>query len=132
MFDFEHTIDGENDIQKAWQYYSDVNKWPEFDQGMDHVVINGPFEDEQTGTIYLKNTQTLDFTLKNVKTNEGYEMHASRGPMAITYGYHVSNEKITHSLHIEGGTDKQMNGFGNKIASKIPANMEMLYNLIKA
>jgi len=52
--------------EAIWRAWSDPSTWPQWDAGLDRVILNGPFVSGTTGTLTPKGGPTVRFQLVTV------------------------------------------------------------------
>ncbi len=129
MFHYKHTVTGDFDKQRVWNYYSDVSLWKEWDSEVEGVDINGEFANGSSGIIHMKNGQSLPFVLENVESASSFGTVSNLGPVRVTFEHFINDNAIVHTVTIEGGEEKQMEGMGKGITAHIPKSMEVLLSM---
>jgi len=72
MWSCEHRADTSATPETIWPFSEDVAGWPTWNQGIEHIVLEGPFA---TGTTFLMTPpgeQTLRSQLIDVRAPEGF------------------------------------------------------------
>ena len=58
--------------EAIWRAWSDPSTWPQWDAGLDRVILNGPFVSGTTGTLTPKGGPTIRFKLLTVTPGSGF------------------------------------------------------------
>ncbi|MDQ1708753.1 MAG: hypothetical protein QOG49_138 [Frankiaceae bacterium] len=66
MWHFEHTESTTATAAQIWALYADPTRWPEWDEGLTRVSIDGPFAAGTTGTIKPTGGPTFRYVLAEV------------------------------------------------------------------
>ncbi len=61
MYKYENSITGNATINKICELYENVERWSLWDDSMERVELNGVFEDNTKGTMYIYNMPPLPF-----------------------------------------------------------------------
>ncbi|MER5915606.1 SRPBCC family protein [Streptomyces sp. NPDC001982] len=133
MWDFEHTIEADVTPAQVWARYVDTASWPEWDEGIVRVTLDGPFAAGSTGTMTPEGQDPLPFTITEAVAEQGFTDETVI-PDAVTLrfihrlaGLPGGRTKITHRLEIEGPAAEAMGPeLGPQITSDFPEAMEAL------
>lgn len=109
MWKYECKLDAEIDKNKVWALYENTEKWSLWDDSIESVDLDGPFENGTTGAVHNTDDTITAFQLQDVTPGKCYTMH-TRIPelgLLINFGHLISPRDIgvftiTHSLIIEG------------------------------
>jgi len=129
MFNFEHTVNGNIDLEKAWRFYSDVSCWKEWDHGIESVEIEGEFIKGNIGVMKLKSGQAFPFTIGNVIPMSKFSTIADLGGYVITFGHTITSSSITHTVEVVGDDATQVEWFGKTVTANVAENMDRLLAL---
>ncbi|MDQ1047515.1 SRPBCC family protein [Streptomyces sp. V4I2] len=133
MWDFEHTIEADVTPAQVWSRYVDTASWPEWDEGIVRVTLDGPFAAGSTGTMTPEGQDPLPFTITEAVPEQGFTDETVI-PDAVTLRFihrltalPGGRTKITHRLEIEGPAAEAMGPeLGPQITSDFPEAMEAL------
>ncbi|MBD5543409.1 MAG: hypothetical protein HDR01_03970 [Lachnospiraceae bacterium] len=130
MFIYEKSITGKADIQKIWDFYSDVTKWGLWDKSVKSVQLSGPFSAGTQGIMEIADGSSLPIVLTECSDKKSFTTKSELGPIAVTFGHLLKEDEngvtITHTVTIEGGEENQMKGMGKGITAGIPECLEKL------
>ncbi len=136
MFNYEHSVKGNIDLQKLWNLYEDVCRWSDWDIDVENVKLNGKFLAGTLGEMLMKNGQNLPFRIEEVTNLNCFTTSSSFGSIKVTFGHEITanndgSNTITHTITIGGGNENQMEGMGKSISANVPENMNRLISLSK-
>ncbi len=126
MFNFEHSINGDIDLEKAWALYSNVSRWTEWDKELESVTIEEQFVKGSVGIMNMKNGQSLPFVLDSVVPMVEFSTVSNLGAIVVTFKHILTSKTIKHTVNIVGDDDKQVEGLGQAITMHIAENMNTL------
>lgn len=134
MYTFEETLTVSVKAAKIWELYSDVARWPEWNEAINSIELDGPFESGVTGTIQVLIAPPLSFCLENVTLMESFDIVASLGDLKVTMRQRLKDEgdgecTIKHSLIMEGANEAMLNTIGEMLSANIPDSMNRLAEL---
>ena len=134
MFTFEEILTASADIDKIWKLYSNVSKWTEWNEAINSVELDGPFESGVTGSIQVLIAPPLGFHLENVESGERFDIVAELGELKVVMRQHACADghgkcTLKHSLEISGGNDAMINTIGDMLSANIPESMWRLVQL---
>ena len=133
MYIFEEVLTGPAKAQRIWELYSDVERWPEWNEAVNSVELDGPFASGVTGSIQALIAPPLGFRLENVEPGESFDLVASLGDLTVTLKQkliaHNGDCTLKHALSIEGGNDAMMQMIGDMLSGSIPDSMQRLLDL---
>lgn len=135
MFSYENTIKGNFDRKKIWEFYSNVEKWSEWDTTINAVELQGNFTNGTHGIMHIKNMPPLTFILEDVAEDDNFTVVSVMGDLKVSMGHFIETQDIditvTHTIKIEGGNEAQIQGIGIGISKQIPDSMTKLAELSK-
>ena len=129
MFNFEHSVNGDIDLEKVWALYSDVSRWVEWDKELESVTIEGEFVKGSIGIMNMKNGQSLPFVLDSVAPMNEFSTVSNLGAIIVTFGHILTSKNITHTINIVGDDDRLVEGLGEVVTAHIVENMNLLFSL---
>jgi hypothetical protein len=87
-----HARKGE--VEKVWDLYSTVDRWPEWDTDMQKVVLEGDFVTGTNGVMFMKEMPPLPFVLDDVQKGEYFINTSVLGEITVTFGHYISEERV--------------------------------------
>lgn len=133
MWEFEHTIDADVTPAQVWARYADTATWPEWDEGILAVTLDGPFEAGTTGTMTPEGQGPLPFTLTEAVPEKGFtDETVIPDTVTLRFVHRLAalpggGTRITHRLEIEGpAADAMGPELGPQITADFPDAMEAL------
>lgn len=134
MYTFEETLTAPVSADKIWALYSDVSRWPDWNEVINSVELNGPFENGATGSIQVLIAPPLGFRLENVEPGEGFDIVAGLGDLKVIMHQRLIDDgdgecTIKHSLTMEGANEAMLYTVGEMLSANIPDSMQRLLEL---
>jgi hypothetical protein len=92
--------------EQMWKLFADVNRWPEWDEGLDFAALRGPFEQGNHFVLKPKGGPKLTVELLETEVNRRF-LDVTRFPLARMYDHHAFEEtpqglKITNTISVRG------------------------------
>jgi hypothetical protein len=134
MWTFEHTETSSATPEQLWARYSQPATWPEWNQGMTEVAIDGPFATGTKGTLKPAHGPKTRFTLTDVEPLRIFT-DVSALPMARLTFTHIlepagAGVRFTHRATIRGTSSVLFARLiGKNIAANLPVSMRTLARL---
>ena len=134
MWTFEHTETSSATPEQLWARYSQPATWPEWNQGMTHVTLDGPFATGAKGTLKPAHGPKTRFTLTAVEPLRTFT-DVSELPMArLTFSHVVepvgAGVRFTHRATISGPSSMLLARLiGKNIEANLPGSMRTLAQL---
>lgn len=134
MYTFEETLTAPANAAKIWELYSDVSRWPDWNEAINSVELDGPFESGSTGSIQVLIAPPLGFSLENVEAGEGFDIVAGLGDLKVTMKQQLSDDgdgecTLKHALIMEGANEAMLQTIGEMLSANIPDSMQRLMEL---
>jgi Polyketide cyclase / dehydrase and lipid transport len=137
MWEYKHTIEGKVSRSAVWSLYSDVSTWPQWDDGIESIELDGEFRAGALGTIKPKGQDRLPFRLTEVSPESGFSDETEIPGSGITIGFTHTLEpvgegvtRITHRVTITGpASDFLGPAIGQEMAEGIPDTMYSLMRM---
>lgn len=127
MWTFEHTITSRAKLETIWSLYSDISTWLEWDKGMVHASLNGPFAAGTCGFLQPAGKPQLEFQLLEVEPLRGFSdvTQLSEAGIEVRFSHRlepiVDGTSMTHHVTIAGpNADKLGPEFGAHLTGGIP------------
>ena len=129
-FTFEHTVDTPARPRALWRLYSDVATWPSWDDAVERVTLDGPFEPGAVGTFKLRGQDPLAFRLLEVDPQRGFMDETSIPGGVVRFRHSIDplsdgQTRITHAVEIEAPAPIAEQ-IGAKITAGVPETMARL------
>lgn len=134
MYFFEESMTAPVSAEKIWALYSDVDRWPDWNEAINSVELNGTFENGATGSIQVLIAPPLGFRLENLKPGEGFDIVAGLGDLRVTMHQQLTDDgdgecTIKHALTLEGANEAMLQTVGEMLSANIPDSMQRLLEL---
>ncbi len=139
MWAFEHTITTPAGLTAIWNLYSDITAWTEWDQGISHASLDGPFAVGTSGLLQPQGQTALPFQLTEVDPLQGFsdvtDIPGTGIQIHFTHRLEKVEEgtKVTHSVRITGSSANELiSHLGPELTRGIPHTMERLAEMALA
>ncbi len=129
-YSFEHSVVGPASVEAVWALWSDVDRWVEWDEGLESVTLSGPFAAGSTGTMVVKGQGPISFELTSVEAGAGFVDETSVPGALLRFSHRVEQlsdgVRVTHSVVIEGPAASEL---GPLVTADLPDAVEALVKL---
>lgn len=137
MWTYIHEKECNIDLEKLWNYYSNVNLWKEWDEEVEKMELNGEFITGTTGKMFMTGQEPMPFTLTDVKIKKQFIDETIIEPLKvkIIVGHYIEEKTngrfiLRHSVIIDGeNADEVAKQIGESFTIDIPQSMEKLIKL---
>ncbi|MDQ5940776.1 MAG: hypothetical protein QG632_502 [Candidatus Dependentiae bacterium] len=107
MWRFEHVAVVSASKQVVWQWWSDVEKWPQWDTDLIESALLGEFAVGTQGRMKVADDALVSFTISEVIPEERFVMQVALFGATLSYTYAIALEedgslKITHGAELSG------------------------------
>ena len=107
MWSYEYSAETGATPEAIWPFFEDVAGWPTWNEGIEHIVLEGPFA---TGSTFLMMTppgvQTLRSQLVDVRSPEGFTDVTELDGIQVTVHHRLhrlpNGTRITYRMEITG------------------------------
>jgi uncharacterized protein YndB with AHSA1/START domain len=132
-FTFQHAVDTPASPEAVWRLYSDVATWPSWDDAVQRVTLDGPFEPGAVGTFKLHGQDPLEFRLLEVQPQRGFMDETSIPGGVVRFRHRIEplddgQVRLTHAVEIEAPAPVAEQ-IGTLIADGVPETMIRLAEL---
>ena len=131
---FEHTEHTSASPESIWALWSDVTSWPVWDDGAEHVHLEGPFVAGTKGTLKPAGGPKVRFELTDVRPVQGFA-DVTRLPLSrMRFEHSVVRDgdrtRVTHRVTMSGLTTPLFSRIiGRGIAKGMPETVKTLAGL---
>jgi hypothetical protein len=130
MWVYEHSIETE----AIYRLYSEVERWMDWDTGLERITLEGPFAAGSTGTIVQAGQGAFPFRLTEVTPNKGFTDETGMVEMSITLRFiHTlvpiegARTRVTHRVEIAGLAAEELGPqIGPQVTADTPEAMALL------
>lgn len=136
MWEFEHTVTTAAKAETIWELYSDLSCWTQWDKGIEHASLEGPFAAGTQGLLQPAGQQRLVFRLLEVEPLRGFsditDIPGAGIHIHFMHRLHQTSEgtKVTHKVTITGPNAGHLGPqIGAGMAEGIPHTVEGLVAL---
>jgi uncharacterized protein YndB with AHSA1/START domain len=135
-FTFQHAVDTPASPEAVWRLYSDVATWPSWDDAVQRVTLDGPFEPGAVGTFKLHGQDPLEFRLLEVQPQRGFMDETSIPGGVVRFRHRIEplddgQVRLTHAVEIEAPAPVAEQ-IGTLITDGVPETMIRLAELAEA
>jgi len=107
MWSISATAQTRAPVERVWEVYRDVTRWPVWDKGLALYRPDGPFATGTSGILQPVGGPELPFTLVLVEEGHLFVDRTPVGPDAAIIGRHelvslATGTQITHTVEIDG------------------------------
>jgi len=130
-FTYSNTVETSAPAAAVWALWSDVSTWPEWDEAIDRVVLDGSFVAGTTGTMAVRGRDPLPFQIVEVEQGRGFADETRLPDATVRFRHTVEGGRVTHAVEIEGA-EELARSLGAMITAGIPETMATLVALAEA
>jgi hypothetical protein len=106
MWSYEYSADTSATPEVIWPFFEDVAGWPTWNQGIEHIVLEGPFTAGSTFLMTPPGEQTLRSQLVDVRAPEGFSDVTELDGLRVTVHHRLhrlpTGTRITYRMEITG------------------------------
>ena len=133
-FEHEHSIELTAAPESVWRLWSEVDRWVEWDTGLDRASLDGPFEVGTTGVMHIPGLGPIGFRLIEVQPGVGFTDETSVEGAVVRFGHHLEplpggRLRVTHRVTVEGPAAAEL---GPAIVEDLPEALAALAKLAEA
>lgn len=134
MFEWTHTVTTSASPEQVWPLYAEVDRWLEWDSGLQAVTLDGPFAVGSRGTLQVEGQPPLVWELVEVTANASFtDVTEIPGVATLTFVHRIEprpeGSAIVHEVRIEGPAAEQL---GPMVTSDTPEAMEAIARIAAA
>jgi len=107
MWQFEHSVVVHASKQVVWQWWTDVEKWPQWDTDLIESAVLGEFAVGTQGRMKVADDALVSFVISEVIPEERFSIKIALFGATLSYTYAMTTEedgslKIVHGAHLSG------------------------------
>jgi hypothetical protein len=136
MWTYEHHQTTTATTNAIWALYADVTRWPDWDDAMERVELDGPFDVGTSGVMHVKDFGAVPFTLTLVEAPVRFVTTSPMEGFDIIFDHRIettateATTTITHQVRIEGpAADMVGPQMGPNITNDIPHTVATIAKL---
>jgi hypothetical protein len=134
MWTYEHHQTTTATTDAIWSLYADVTRWPEWDDAMERVDLDGPFDVGISGVMHVKDFGPVPFTLTMVDAPRRFVTSSPMEGFDVIFDHRIettaASTTITHEVRIEGpASDVVGPQMGPNITTDIPHTIAAISEL---
>jgi Polyketide cyclase / dehydrase and lipid transport len=84
MWEYEHTVETTATPDVLWRHWSDMPAWPEWNEGIEKIEINGPFEVGTTFTMTPPGDDPVTMQLTEITEGRSFTDVMDTGDFVVT------------------------------------------------
>lgn len=136
MWTYEHSIVTAAPSGAVWGCYVDPAVWPEWDEEMEELRLDGPFGAGVTGTMHLYGLPPLAFAVVEATERQGLSTEtALEDGTVIRFVHRLTDRadggtRIVHRVELEGPSAGEP--LGGEVTAPVPAAMRRLAAVAEA
>ena len=126
MWTYEHSLETVAKAETIFEIIRDVGRWPEWNQGVERIDLDGPFATGTTGVMVIPDQGSLSFRLAWVGEGRGFEDETEIPGAEVVVRVRHSLEplagggtRITYRATVEG---PQADSLGPQIGPAVTAD----------
>ena len=131
LYEYEHSETSTAPAAAIWPLWADTGRWPEWDEGVRSVVIDGPFAVGTGGTMTMDGMPPIPFTLTEVTEGRSFTDETVLPDAHLRFEHVLTDvdggTRITYRVTIDGPE-----GFGPQVTEDTPDAMRALARLAEA
>jgi uncharacterized protein YndB with AHSA1/START domain len=122
----EHTMETSATAEAVWQLWADVERWPEWNAGVERIELQGPFEVGSTILMTPPGDDTVELRITEASEPELFVDEADGGDFVVRTTHRVERvdsqgSRITYRMEISGPTaDTVGPEIGHEISGDFP------------
>jgi hypothetical protein len=136
MWEFEHTIETEAEAAAIWALWSDVSTWPQSDEGIAWVRLDGPFTPGTSGELCPKGAEPMPFKIIEATPGSGFTDETELPGASLRFAHRLTagarGTTMTYRVTLDGPAAAEYAGFGAELATGVPETMAKLAALALA
>jgi hypothetical protein len=134
MWTYEHSLETVAGVETIFEIIRDVGRWPEWNQGVERIDLDGPFATGTTGVMVIPDQGSLSFRLAWVGEGRGFEDETEIPGAEVVVRVRHSLEplaeggtRITYRATVEGATAEVLGPeIGPAVSADFPEVMAAL------
>ncbi|MGW5678021.1 SRPBCC family protein [Streptomyces sp. NPDC003860] len=136
MWTYEHGVVTKASPGAVWGCYEDPAVWPEWDEELRELQLDGPFGAGVTGTMHLHGRPPLAFAVVEAAERQGLSTETALADGTVVRFVHRLAERadggtrIVHRVELEGPSAGE--SLGGQIAGLVPDAMRRLAAVAEA
>jgi len=137
MWNFEHSVERKADRNFAWQFWTNVNNWPEVDSSVESASLDGPFQSGTKGSTKPRGGEPIHWQLEDVQDgcSAVVMIHLPTAALRCAWRFEDSGihaTRITQRASIEGQKAQEyVSTAAHELEKGIPDGMRKLAETIE-
>ena len=132
MWSVEHSVETSAKAQAVWQLWADVERWAEWNAGVDRIELRGPFDVGSTILMTPPGDDTVELRITEAVEPELFVDEADGGDFLVRTTHRVEDagderSRITYRMEITGPAAETVGPeIGPEISGDFPQVLEAL------
>ncbi len=131
MWTYEESIETSASPSRVWELFSDVERWKDWNAGIESIEVHGPFAEGTTFTMRAPGQDALTSTLVEVKPNQSFTDETIVDETHVLVSHRLEplpsgRTRIVYSTQITGPGAEE---FGPMVTSDFPDVLAALRKL---
>ncbi len=132
MWKVEHAVETSARAEDVWNVWADVERWPEWNAGVERIELNGPFAVGSTILMTPPGDETVELRITEAVEPELFVDEADGGDFVVRTTHRVEQvgngrSRITYRMEITGpAADTAGPEIGPEISGDFPQVLEAL------
>ncbi len=131
MWSHEESIETSASPARVWELFADVERWKDWNAGIESIVLHGPFAEGTTITMKAPGQDALTSTLIQVKPSQSFTDETVVGETRVLVSHRLApllsgRTKIVYSTKITGPGAAEI---GPMVTADFPDVLAALKNL---
>lgn len=124
--------------EQVWEYYSDIEKWYEWERDLKNITLDHGFLTGSSGIMELEGMPPIHYTLTSVKEAEEFWDKTDTPMGSICFGHeiiggsHAASVFVRHTVRLQGecASEEGLN-FLKQIFSDVPDSVMLLKSKVE-
>jgi hypothetical protein len=132
MWAVEHSVETSARAQAVWQLWADVERWPEWNEGVERIELRGPFAVGSTILMTPPGDEPVELRIAEAIEPELFVDEADGGDFVVRTTHRIEavgdeRSRITYRMEITGPAGETVGPeIGPEISSDFPQVLEAL------
>jgi uncharacterized protein YndB with AHSA1/START domain len=134
MWTIEHSVETSARVQTVWRLWADVERWPEWNGGVERIELRGPFAVGSTILMTPPGDEPVELRIAEAIEPELFVDEADRGNVVVRTTHRVEavdnkRSRITYRMEITGPAAETV---GPEIGPEISADFPQVLAALAA
>ena len=112
MWTYQHSTDTDAGAAQVWACYADTTVWPQYDQGLERVTLDGQFAAGTRGRLVPRagdprGPDPIPFALVRAVADDGFTAETTADGLTLRFTHRLTalpggRTRVTHGVEIDG------------------------------